>query len=255
MRDTDRKALTSARKGEGRSTGDAPRNSSDTLASRAPGSEAPAAGCSESLAKRLAAHRTMALQLVLSRNTPVALASLAHVLVQRVFATDYRRSGSALQITTQQPEAALHSVADDLKQGAAWQAGEAARLAWKMRLPEQTSSWFAWLIALPQAELLDLLALCGALTLNALPGTGATVDSNAIAEAVNLDMADWWEPTAQGYLNHVPKAQIVQALKEAGPDLADDGVGALKKDVLVVKAVSRLAGKRWLPAPLRRPPG
>ena len=160
-----------------------------------------------------------------------------------------------MQITTQQPEVALQSVADDLKQSAAWQAVEAARLAWKQRLPEQTSGWFAWLIALPQVELLDLLALCGALTLNALPGTGSTVDANAIAEAVNLDMADWWEPTAQGYLNHVPKAQIVQALKEAGPDLADDGVGALKKEVLVVKAVSRLAGKRWLPAPLRRPPG
>ncbi|HEY8711066.1 MAG TPA: hypothetical protein VIM34_24080 [Burkholderiaceae bacterium] len=53
----------------------------------------------------------------------------------------------------------------------------------------------------------------------------------------------------------MPKAQIVQALKEAGPDLAEDGVGAMKKDVLVVKAASRLAGKRWLPAPLRRPPG
>ena len=156
-----------------------------------------------------------------------------------------------MQITTQQPEAALHSVADDLKQGAAWQAVEAARHAWKVRLPEQTSSWFAWLIALPQAELLDLLALCGALTLNALPGTGATVDSNAIAEAVNLDMADWWEPTAQGYLNHVPKAQIVQALKVAGPDLARDGVEGMKKDALVNTAVSRLAGKRWLPVPLR----
>jgi hypothetical protein len=34
-------------------------------------------------------------------------------------------------------------------------------------------------------------------------------------------------------------------------DLADDGVGAMKKDVLVVKAASRLAGKRWLPAKLR----
>ena len=210
---------------------------------------------SESLAKRLAAHRTIALQLMLSRSTPVALAALAHVLVQRVFATDYRRASSALQITTQLPEAALQSVADDLEQGAAWQAVEAARLAWKVRLPEQTSTWFAWLIALPQAELLDLLALCGALTLNTLPSAGATSDTNAIAEAVNLDMADWWEPTAQGYLNHVPKAQIVQALKEAGPDLADDGVGAMKKDVLVVKAVSRLAGRRWLPAPLRRPPG
>ena len=74
------------------------------------------------------------------------------------------------------------------------------------------------------------------------------------AECIDLEEQDM-EPTAQGYLNHVPKAQIVQALKEAGPDLADDGVGAMKKDVLVVKAASRLAGKRWLPAPLRRPPG
>ena len=68
-------------------------------------------------------------------------------------------------------------------------------------------------------------------------------------------MAEWLDPTAQGYLNHVPKAQIVRGLKEAGPDLADDGVGAMKKDVLVVKAASRLAGRRWRPASLRRPPG
>mgnify|MGYP000370773084 FL=1 len=51
------------------------------------------------------------------------------------------------------------------------------------------------------------------------------------------------------------KAQIVQALKEVGPELADDGIGVMKKDVLVAKAASRLAGKRWLPVPLRRPPG
>ena len=72
---------------------------------------------------------------------------------------------------------------------------------------------------------------------------------------MGLDMADWWEPTATGYLNHVSKAQIVQALKEVGPELADDGIGAMKKDLLVAKAASRLAGKRWLPVPLRRPPG
>ena len=119
-------------------------------------------------------------------------------------------------------------------------------LHWLM--PEQPGTWFAWLIALPQAQLLDLLALCTALTLSALPSTGAAGDANVLAEAVGLDMADWWEPTAGGYLNHVPKAQIVQALKEAGPDLADDAAGAMKKDVLVVKAASRLAGKRWQPA-------
>lgn len=40
------------------------------------------------------------------------------------------------------------------------------------------------------AELLELMALCGALTVNALPTTGATFDANALANAVGLDMAD-----------------------------------------------------------------
>ena len=255
VREADRKALASAQKEAGRSTGSAADHSLDASASGSTTVERRTPDCSESLVKRLAAHRTLALQVMLSRNTAVALASLAHVFVQRVFGDEYRRAGSALQITPQLPAHALLSVADDLKESAAWQAVEAAKRAWKEQLPEQPSTWFAWLIALPQSELLDLLALCAALTLNALPSAGAANDANALAEAVGLDMADWWEPTAQGYLNHVPKAQIVQALKEAGPDLADDGVGAMKKDVLVVKAASRLAGKRWLPAPLRRPPG
>ena len=68
---------------------------------------------------------------------------------------------------------------------------EATKQAWKERLPEQTSTWLAWLILLPQAELLDLLAFCTATTLNALPGSGATSEANAVAAAVGLDMADW----------------------------------------------------------------
>ena len=251
VREADRKALAAAQKVVSGPTGGAADHVPDTAEFGADAVERRTPDCSESLAKRLAAHRTVALQVMLSRNTPVALASLAHVFVQRAFGDEYRRAGSALQITTQPSAHMLLSVADDLKESAAWQAVEAAKLTWKARLPEQSGTWFAWLIALPQAELLDLLALCAALTLNALPSTGAASDSSALAEAVGLDMADWWEPTAQGYLNHVPKAQIVQALKEAGPDLAEDGVGAMKKDVLVVKAASRLAGKRWLPAMLR----
>ena len=48
---------------------------------------------------------------------------------------------------------------------------------------------------------------------------------------------------------------MADALKEAGTELAADQIGMLKKDALVVKAASQLAGKRWLPLPLRRPPG
>lgn len=65
----------------------------------------------------------------------------------------------------------------------------------------------------------------------------------------------WWEPTPEGYLNRVPKAQIIAALKEAGPDLSGGGVEAKKKDALVSVAASRLAGKRWLPELLRQSPG
>lgn len=111
------------------------------------------------------------------------------------------------------------------------------------------------MLGLSQAELIDLLALCSALAANALPTAGAADSAHAIAAALGLDMADWWEPTAEGYLNHVPKAQIVAALKEAGPELAGGGVEAMKKDALVTAAASRLTGTRWLPEPLRRSPG
>ena len=47
-----------------------------------------------------------------------------------------------------------------------------------------------WLVALNRPELLDLLALCSATTLNALPSTSAASDANALAEAVGLNMAD-----------------------------------------------------------------
>jgi ParB family chromosome partitioning protein len=66
-------------------------------------------------------------------------------------------------------------------------------------------------------------------------------------------MADWWEPTAEGFLSHVSKAQIVQALKEAGPALDADGVQHMNKDLLVSTASARLKGRRWLPALLRPP--
>ncbi|MEP6876607.1 MAG: hypothetical protein ABI887_19800 [Burkholderiales bacterium] len=108
------------------------------------------------------------------------------------------------------------------------------------------------MIALDQHDLLQLLAFCSASSINALPSAGVAPSASALADAVGLNMADWWEPTAAGYLNHVSKAQIVEALKEAGPGLVDDGVAAMKKDALVVKVAARLAGTHWLPKQLRR---
>jgi ParB family transcriptional regulator, chromosome partitioning protein len=245
----------SAMAGICRSLTDDARDEDDGAPSLSAGPDRRAPGCSDALTKRLAAHRTMALQAMLAQNATVALASVVHVFVLRTFGADYPRDASALQVTPQLSAFALDAMADDLKASRAWQALQQAKEAWRARLPEDQGDWLGWLIGLPQAELVDLLALCGALTVNALPGAGAAGSANAIAAALGLDMADWWEPTAEAYLNHVPKAQIIAALKEVGRELAGGGVDAMKKDALVSAAASRLAGTRWLPEPLRRSPG
>jgi ParB family chromosome partitioning protein len=208
-------------------------------------------GLSEALTRRLAAHRTAALQAVLTGNVQVALVALANTLLRRAFVEDYGFDRSAMQITATAAAHALVSVADDLKVSRAYQAVDNAKAKWRERLPEQRAEWFEWLVGLPQSELLELLALCAALTLNALPSADAVRDADVVARAAGLDMADWWEPTAEGFLDHVSKAQIVQALNEAGPELARDGVEGMKKDALVNTAAGRLRGSRWLPAALR----
>ncbi len=258
VRDEDRRAIAAvvrskAATGPGNAD-DASEGDPHSASSSAP-PERRAQGCSEALTKRLAAHRTMALQAMLVQNAPVALASVVHVFVLRTFGADYPREASALQVSPQLSAYALEAAADDLTTSRAWLAVQQAKDAWQARLPEHQGEWFGWLLGLSHAELIDLLALCSALTANALPTAGAADNTNAIAAALGLDMADWWEPTAEGYLNHVPKAQTVAALKEAGPELAGGGVEAMKRDELVTAAASRLAGTRWLPEPLRRSPG
>ena len=255
LRDEDRKAVGAAVRQKGatdhRGPDDTGENDQGSPSSSAiPERRAP--GHSEALTKRLAAHRTMALQAMFAQNAAVALGSVVHVFVLRTFGADYPREASALQVTPQLSAFALEAMADDLKASRAWRSVQQAKEAWRSRLPEHQGEWLGWLIGLPQAELIDLLALCSALTVNALPGAGAADSANAIAAALGLDMADWWEPTAEGYLNHVPKARIMEALKEAGPELAGGGVEAMKKVALATAAASRLAGTRWLPEPLRR---
>jgi ParB family chromosome partitioning protein len=195
----------------------------------------------------------MALQEMLAQNTAVALVSVVHVFVLRIFGADYPREVSALQVSPQLSAFALEAVADDLKASRAWQAVHQAKEAWRARLPEHQGEWFGWLIGLPLSELIDLLALCSALTLNALPGAGAAASVNALAAVLGLDMADWWdrcrglpEPRAEGP-DH-------RGAKRPGPSWLT-GVEAMKKDALVTAAASRLAGKRWLPEPLRQAPG
>ena len=75
----------------------------------------------------------------------------------------------------------------------------------------------------------------------------------AEAVAVGLDMTQWWQPTAESYLRQVPKAMILEAVREAVTPEAAENLAKLKKDALAAEAEQRLTGTGWLPAILRSP--
>ena len=129
---------------------------------------------------------------------------------------------------------------------------------WAVRLPKSAADLWAFVQGLAAADLLDLLAHCASLTVNAVrtpfdrkPAAWAHADR--LAEAVALDMTGYWTPTVASYLGRVTKARISEAVREAVSDEAAERIGGLKKPDMASEAEALLAGKGWLPSLLRAP--
>jgi ParB family chromosome partitioning protein len=74
-----------------------------------------------------------------------------------------------------------------------------------------------------------------------------------VARAVDLDMVEaGWEPTVDGYLNRVPKARIIEAVREAKGEGTAQLLDHLKKGEMATEAERLLKGSGWLPEVLRR---
>ena len=50
-----------------------------------------------------------------------------------------------------------------------------------------------------------------------------------IADALGVDMADWWTPTTGKFLNHVSKAKAIEVVSEATGFNAAKEIGGMKK--------------------------
>src|SRR3546814_13292031 len=87
------------------------------------------------------------------------------------------------------------------------------REAWAARLPGNPQALFTELLAMPQSELLSLLAVCVGYTVSAIASHESEVPAAALAQAGGLDMHGWWTPTAAGYFDHVSKAKAQEASK------------------------------------------
>lgn len=120
--------------------------------------------------------------------------------------------------------------------------------AWSSKLPGDGAALFAALLAMEQGELVKLLAVCVASTVDAVTPRATVQQPGAgLAQAVGLDMAAWWQPTAEGYFKHVSKAAVLQAVGEFAPESVHR-LAKLKKADIASEAERLAKGTGWMPA-------
>jgi ParB family chromosome partitioning protein len=205
---------------------------------------------SASLTADLQAQRSAALQAQVAERPGLALRLVVHsLLLARGHAT-YR---AVAKITPHEPY---------LKQACPTiEASKAYRLLTDMHdsqgnhIPGEHAEILPWLLQISDAEVLTVLAPLVASTVNAgtddwSRGMGLSLEAQA-AQAADLDMREYWEATPEAYFQRVSKAQIGQAVNEAGAGpFSLDG----KKADVAAAAARLTAGTGWLPSLLRMPP-
>ena len=206
-----------------------------------------AASLSDRLAQRLSAHRTAALQIEVARHPQVALAALVHGMVQAVLQDGHYHDGLPLGVRLTVKDR-LESMAPDWPDSPAAVALRELQQVAGEALPQDGAELFTALLAMEQGELVRLLAVCVAATVDVVTPRATQRQPGAeLAQAVGLDMAAWWQPTADGYFQHVPKAAILEAVGEFAQSHATR-LAKLKKADIASEAERLVDGTGWMPA-------
>jgi len=191
----------------------------------------------------------------LGASPTVALSAVVHSLALFVFYPPYDRA-SCLEIKG--VTAYLDGHAPGIDESRAGRSIAERHERWAVRLPKEAVDLWAFVQGLAATDLLDLLAHCSSLTVNAVRAPfdrkpGAWAHADRLAQAVDLDMSGYWTATVASYLGRVTKARIGEAVREAVSDEAAEGIGGMKKLDMASEAEALLAGKDWLPSLLRAP--
>jgi ParB family chromosome partitioning protein len=204
---------------------------------------------SAALARRLNAQRTLALQAVLAERPDVAVVALTYRLVIQTFPQYALSRDSIVMIDAH--NAALGAHAEELALTKAQAALRARREALEAALPNEAKQLFAWLLVQPQADVLGLLAFCVAQSADGVTDDERHEGMDELARAAGLDMRKWWSATAANYFGSVPKARVLEIVRETVSPEAAATLTKLKKESLIQAAETKVAGTGWLPAVLR----
>ena len=208
---------------------------------------------SDRLVLELTAHRTLALRDALAGDPDIAFIAVLHGLALQSF---YRyATDSCLEITWKSSGFSVQG--PDLKECPSAKAIEDRHANWEKQLPDEPELLWEFLCNFDHDSRMALFAHCASLTVNALHepwnrAQGRRRHADQLACALSLDMAAaGWKPTAENYLNRVPKARILEAVTEAKGDAAAELIDHLKKSDMAEQAERLLDGTGWLPEPLR----
>lgn len=202
----------------------------------------------------LTAHRSTALRYALAQDPDLALVALTHALLLRVFRGV---GGYASCLDIRIGSRNLAADGEGVEDALAARANSERHEAWARQMPDDPEAYWDFVVGLDADSRMGLMAHCVSLSLDAVRGWDnrpmAWKHADRLASALDLDMSDWWSPTAARYLGAVTKAQIVDAVAEGVSAEAGERLAGLKKTEMVEAAEPQLIAARWLPACLRTP--
>lgn len=206
------------------------------------------------LLTELTAHRTLALRHALGERPDIAFLAALHALALGVFYT--YRSDTCLELDLKSVQ--FGSQAPGLNDTALARSLDERQQSWRSALPKESGELWGALETFDADSRDALFAHCVSLSVNAVHEAWnrrprAFAHADRLAQAVDLDMAASWTPSAANFLGRVTKARIQQAVAEARGPRAADRIEPLKKVEMATEAETLLAGSGWLPEPLRTP--
>ncbi|WP_432263469.1 ParB/RepB/Spo0J family partition protein [Cupriavidus sp. TMH.W2] len=207
---------------------------------------------SESLVRKLSAHRTMAVQASLADQHRLSLDTLCHSLASTVLYSGGYHGDRGIRINANSQTFNLRQHADDIEHSKAWGQMAERRARLKENLPENPAELFAWLQEQSLETVLEILAFCTASCVDGLQHQEGTRQLAELEEAAGLDMSDWWEASAGSYFKHVRKETAISVVRQVDPAQDGEKLAKLKKGELDKHAEAVLSGAGWLPRMLAR---
>lgn len=213
---------------------------------------------SAALIERMQAARVIALQAEVIERPTLALCLLIQQMLADVadHIENHWRFKASFDIRSSSARGECARVDPAIADSPAWEIVQQRVDALLADVPTDAEKALAWLQTKPMVDLVDILAVLTSMTIyrkQAHAQSASSEHADRIARAVDLDMANWWQPTAENYLSHVSKDRIVAVVTDAKGAETAKPLAAMKKPQAAAAAEELLAGTRWLPDELRAP--